>query len=209
MAEDEKPTESAKSEDEAATPPPSDRRKAARIATLVAVPVTLLALFGAVSLMGSMAGAQEDEPAEVSDKPVEITAPDLSDEDFKYCRALITKLPDPLGDLPRRVVAGDHGAPEIAGAWGEPAVTLRCGVEPVEVAKDAKVWRFAAKKQSACWYADESKKATTWTTVDRELAVELTVPAKHSESGQLVQALTKPVDKKIPAAKDAPTGCSA
>lgn len=203
MAEDEKPTGPAESGAEAATSPPSDRRKAARIATLVAVPVTLLALFGAVSFMGSMAGAEEEKPDKVSDEPVDVDVPDLSDEDFKYCRALITKLPDPLGELPRRVVAGEGGAPEIAGAWGEPAVTLRCGVEPVEVPKDATVFR----QKKTCWYAEETKQETTWTTVDRKLAVELRIPAKYAQS-QLTQPLDKAVDTKIPAAKDAPTGCS-
>lgn len=203
MAEDEKPAVSAKSRDEKATASRQERRRAARIATLVAIPVTLVALFGAISFMGSMAGAEE-ESSDVPDEAVEVAAPDLSDEEFKYCRALITKLPDPLGDLKRRVVSGDNGAPEIAGAWGDPAAKLRCGVEPVKVAKDAKVYRLGP----TCWFADKSKKTTTWTTVDRELAVELTVPNKYEQPGQLAQALSKPVDKKIPASKDAPTGCS-
>lgn len=202
MAPDEQPDKPADAKRAAAG---ADRRKAARIATFVAIPVTLLALFGAVSFMGSLASAEEkqDKSRESSDEPVEVAVPDLSDEDFKVCRALITRLPDPLGELPRRVVAGDNGAPEIAGAWGEPAVKLRCGVEPVEVPKDGTVFR----QKKTCWFAEESKQSTTWTTVDRRLAVELTVPAKYAQS-QLTQPLDKPVDEKVPAVKNSPSGCA-
>ncbi|MGH8876644.1 MAG: DUF3515 domain-containing protein [Stackebrandtia sp.] len=201
MAVEEKQAEA---DETPATANREDRRKAARIATFVAIPVTIAALIGAVALLGS-AAPPEEEKEKASDKPVEVKVPDLPDEDYKYCRALITKLPDSLGDLPRRVVSGDNGAPEVAGAWGDPAAKLRCGVEPVDVAKDADVYRLGP----TCWFADESKKATTWTTVDRKLAVELRVPSKHSGPGQLVQALSKAVDDKIPAVKDAPSGCSA
>lgn len=203
MAEDEKPTESTAKPVATGS---GDRRRAARIATFVAVPVTVLAMFGALQLLGSMGSAATDaKPSSESDEPVEVAAPDLADDAFAKCRALITELPDPLGELPRRVVSGDNGAPEIAGAWGDPAAKLRCGVEPVTVPDDGEVFRLGA----TCWYADKAKKSITWTTVDRELPVELTVPKKYTESGQLAQALSKPVDDKIDPIEKTPTGCSA
>lgn len=206
MAEDQKPTEATESKPKAGATGSGDRRRAARIATFVAVPVTVLAMFGALQLLGSMdSSAKDAESSKGSDKPVEVAAVELADDDFAKCRALITELPDPLGDLPRRVVSGDNGAPEIAGAWGDPAAKLRCGVKAVTVPDDGEVFRLGP----TCWYADKSKRQITWTTVDRELPVELTVPKKYAESGQLAQALSKPVDDKIEPIEKTPTGCSA
>jgi hypothetical protein len=183
-----------------------DRRRAARIATIVAVPVTLIAGVGAVALIGNAADSSQEPPDQltVPSSAVSVKVPDLSQHDAEVCRALVTELPGELGKLPQRAVTGDGGASEIAAAWGDPAVTLRCGVEPVEVAGDAQLFRLG----ETCWYVAETKQHTTWTTVDRENPVEVAVPAKLDEPGQLVQGLTTAVSKKVPPLADVPTGCT-
>ncbi|HIV58636.1 MAG TPA: DUF3515 domain-containing protein [Candidatus Stackebrandtia faecavium] len=184
----------------------SDRRRAAGIATLVAVPVTILAAIGAFAVVGNATeNEQPDEDHAVPSEAVTVDVPELSDEQYEYCRALISVLPDELADEPRRTVTGDAGAAEIAAAWGDPAITLHCGVSEVEVEDTANVYRLDA----TCWYAEESEESTTWSTVDRELPVKLEVPADYTESGQLAQAVSSSVAEKLPAIKDVPSGCSA
>ena len=184
-----------------------DRRRAARLATFVAVPVTIVAAIGAFALVNSThqpADSDADHSGKGSGKTVSIDAPVLADADFKACRALVTKVPQKLTGLDRRLVDGKHSAAEVAAAWGDPAVRMRCGVEEVTVPKSGEVYRLGA----VCWYADANKHRTIWTTVDREQPVELTVPATHKQPGQLAQALSKPVAKKIEPIKDIPSGCS-
>ncbi|TWJ14804.1 uncharacterized protein DUF3515 [Stackebrandtia albiflava] len=200
----------AENRDDESTARPSgtdpERRRAARIATLVAVPVTVLAGIGAFSLIGSAAedGAVPDA-GPVMTEPVELTVPDMTEDEFEVCRALVTEVPAEVLEQPQRPVTGGDGAAEVGAAWGDPAVTMVCGVEPVEVAVDAQVYRLG----ETCWSVAESKDASVWTTVDRRQPVEVTVPAGLDSPGQAVQALSKAVAAKVPAAEEGvPTGCS-
>ncbi|CAM3234998.1 DUF3515 family protein [Stackebrandtia soli] len=181
----------------------ADRRKAARIATAVAVPVTLLAALGAFWIIGGMAPAEETAPQPSSTEPVTLEIPDLSEKDSVICRALIATLPADLNDLDQRIVSGEAGTAEVSAAYGDPAVSVLCGVDPVEIETDATVFPMPP----TCWYAEEGETETVWTTVDRSLAVEVRVPAEYEESGQLIQALTKAVGKKIPVGDSSPAGC--
>lgn len=175
----------------------SDRRKAARLATFVAIPVTLLAAFGAFNLIGNSQA--------VATEPVGIDVPEMSEKEFEICRALVSVLPTELGDLQQRPVEGRAGAAEVGAAWGDPAVTMVCGVDPVEVSDTDQVYRLS----NACWFAEESDEGTVWTTVDRQEPVQLFVPVDHESPGQLATSLSKPIDEKIPAAEEEliPTGC--
>ncbi|HIW64378.1 MAG TPA: DUF3515 domain-containing protein [Candidatus Stackebrandtia excrementipullorum] len=183
----------------------SDRRHAARIATLIAVPVTVVAVFVAFNLVSSVAEDHTPDRMSAPTDPVPVDVPALAEEDFEICRALISVVPGDLGDLPQRGVTGEGGAAEVSAAWGDPAVTLLCGGEPVEVADTDRVYRLDA----TCWLAVEGEDVTVWTTVDRTHPVELTVPAEHEPSGQLASALSEFVDEKIPTADEdsIPTGC--
>lgn len=185
----------------------SDRRRAARIATFVAVPVTLLAAFGAFNLIAANSQAEDadDSDTTVSAEPVAIEVPEMSENEFEVCRALVSVIPSELGDLQQRPVEGGPGAAEVGAAWGDPAVTMVCGVDPIEVSDTDQVYRLS----DACWYADETDEGTVWTTVDRQEAVQLFVPGDHDGSGQLATSLSGPIDEKVPAAdeEDVPTGC--
>ena len=182
-----------------------DRRHAARIATLVAVPVTLVAAVGVFALIGSgMApGEEPDDPESlaVPSAPVSMDVPELEQADLEVCRALVTEVPASLVGLEQRAVTGDHAASEISAAWGEPPVAMRCGVATVDLADDAEVYQLGA----TCWYAAESDDGSTWTTVDRVLPVRVDVPA--GLDSQVVQGLSEAVSGKVPPLDDLPTGC--
>lgn len=183
----------------------SDRRHAARIATLVAIPVTVVAVFVAFNLVSSFAEDAEQDQMSAPTNPVDVEAPEFTEDEFEVCRALVSVVPETLGDLPQRGVKGDGGAAEVAAAWGDPAVVMVCGVDPVDVDETDPVYRLDA----TCWLAVEGDDATVWTTVDRAQPVQLTVPAEHDSPGQLATALSEHIDEKIQATDEdsVPTGC--
>lgn len=89
------------------------------------------------------------------------------------CVKVFAKLPVQLGTLaPRRT---DTDSSFVA-AWGDPAVVIRCGV-----AKPAVFGTPAAAQlldvNSVIWQPDPQKSQTVYTTVDRSVYIEVTVPA--------------------------------
>ncbi|MGH8791399.1 MAG: DUF3515 family protein [Stackebrandtia sp.] len=191
---------------DSANPPRSDRKLAATIATVVAVPATIAAAVGIYALISPEAADDPDSGVrEAPSESVSLEIPELSEDEFEVCRALVTEVPETLGDLEQRATTGAAGAAEISAAWGEPPVSLRCGVAAVDVPLNADVYRLG----KTCWYAVEGEAGVAWTTVDRKVPVEVTTPDDYEGPGQLVQGLSEAVDEKAPPAdaEDVPSGC--
>ena len=160
-------------------PARGDRRSAARLATLVAVPVTLVLLAVAV-VAARHAGSGAEPVAPVTSAPASAAAlpsikvappPPLSAGQQQACQQLISALPTDLGDLPARPV--DSPSPYVA-AWGEPAVTLRCGVaRPPSFVATADVQQI----NGVSWFAERRGPTTAWVVVDRPVYVEVLAPA--------------------------------
>jgi hypothetical protein len=131
---------------------------------------------------------------------VHIAAIQLSERQSMVCRALLSKLPEQLRGLPRRQVTGGH---EQNAAFGDPAVTLACGVPAPTVAPTDFVYPLSG----VCWHPNEA--GSVWTTVDREVTIALTLPAALSGqgSGQWAAALSSPVTAAVPSAEVKPSGC--
>ncbi len=101
----------------------------------------------------------------------------------------------------RRPVTGD---PTRTAAWGEPAVTLECGVDrplraepPTEIGppdRDAFVG-FTTRDYGP---------GTRWTTSDRAVTVAVNVPDAYD--GQVLTALLDPLLDSLPAPSPAPGG---
>ena len=160
-------------------PARGDRRSAARLATLVAAPVTLVLLAVAV-VAGLRAGSGAEPVAPATSAPASAAAlpsikvappPTLSAGQQQACQELISALPTDLGDLPARPV--DSPSPYVA-AWGEPAVTLRCGVaRPPSFVATADVQQI----NGVSWFAERRGSTTAWVVVDRPVYVEVLAPA--------------------------------
>jgi hypothetical protein len=160
-------------------PARDDRRSAARLATLVAVPVTLVLLAVAV-VAARHAGSGAEPVAPATSAPASAAAlpsikvappPTLSAGQQQACQELISALPTDLGDLPARPV--DSPSPYVA-AWGEPAVTLRCGVaRPPSFVATADVQQI----NGVSWFAERRGSTTAWVVVDRPVYVEVLAPA--------------------------------
>ena len=110
------------------------------------------------------------------------------------CAALAKALPAELDKgVRRRPVSGDAAR---TAAWGDPAVTLQCGVPLPDQALEPLV------VDGLAFVTVRKGGSVVWTTRDRAVNVSLDIP-KSYEQAYLVQALV-PVLKKLPAPVGAP-----
>jgi Protein of unknown function (DUF3515) len=110
------------------------------------------------------------------------------------CTALTAALPEELDKgVRRRAVTGDASR---TAAWGDPAVTLQCGVPlPDQTATPIVI-------DGLPFVTDKGAGHVLWTTADRAVNVTLDLPTSY-EQAYLVQALV-PALKKLPAPAGAP-----
>jgi hypothetical protein len=182
-------------------------RSAARTATLAAVPIALLVGVLAFWLLGGFGGTAAKPTASASatptaTSPVTMSAPPLAGGAILTCRAFIAALPDSIRKLPRRPVS--NGVEQNA-AYGDPPVTVSCGVPPVTVPPTATVYPVSG----VCWYAQPvaGSKDTTWTTVDRTVPVSVAVPGGYDSPGQWAAEFNDTIIGSVPSSKTRPTGC--
>jgi hypothetical protein len=179
------------------------RRSAARTATLVAVPVAV-----AVLLISAFAfnGFGTPAPAPVATGPVTMTARELPPEVAAVCRAVIADLPaDAAGRARRSVTAGA----EQNAAYGDPPITLECGTPYPTVEPTADVFNLVPPDADGgvCWYPVDGDNATIWTTVDRQVAVTVTVPGPRDAAAQAVTPFLVPIGANVPVRDTFPSGC--
>jgi hypothetical protein len=193
-------------------------RGAALWATVIAVPVAVLV--GLVAFWqitpedgGTAAAPSASAPVAVPSTPVRLAAPELDARTAQVCLAVTSQLPTELRGLPgRKVTAG----PEQNAAWGEPPVTLQCGVtqptmcERVDgghagcVPLDATMLAM----DGVCWWAEDGPATDVFTTMDREVAVQVSVPGSYNQTGQWANEFSEPVVKTVKSTtKGVPSGC--
>ncbi len=83
----------------------------------------------------------------------------------------------------------------LAGAWGDPPIVLRCGVE-----KPA-----ALKPTSTChdvngvgWLAEQQPDGWLFTTIGRALYVSVEVPAEHEPAADALADLADVIGRHVP-----------
>jgi len=187
-------------------------RRAAGWAALVAAPLAVLAGLASFALLDGFGPGEPDPaasagvggtpaPSPRATGPVAMPAPALPERAETVCRALLSRLPDTLRDAARRPVGA---GPEQNAAYGDPPVTVACGVAPARFPPTDRVYRLDA----VCWHATAD--GTVWTTVDREAAVRVTVPRADDPPGRWAKELSTPVTEAVPALPPAqvPFGCT-
>jgi uncharacterized protein DUF3515 len=141
------------------------------IATAIAVPVTVLLAF-----LLTAGHSDDPEPAPSSSVLAAVTVPAPPTPDTATetaCVKVFAELPVQLGQLvPRRT---DTDSSFVA-AWGEPAVVLRCGVAKPAVFGTAEAAQLV-EVNSVLWQPDPQRDRTVYTTVDRSVYIDVTVPA--------------------------------
>jgi hypothetical protein len=146
------------------------RRRAAAVATAVAVPLTVVLALLLARPGSAPAPTAPSAPAALP--PIRVAAPPApSAAGQRSCRELISALPTTLGDRPARPV--DSPSPYVV-AWGDPPVVLRCGVaRPAAFIATADTLVISG----VTWFAERRGASTSWTVVDRPVYVEVVAPA--------------------------------
>lgn len=151
-------------------------------------------------LGGSGDGGTGNTPAQVSggtatpreDLPVlPVTVPPATPQTDASCPALMKTLPLELAGKESRRVKSDT---PYAYAWGDPAIVLICGVDrPAGYVAGVS----AIQINGVQFYVDTSHPDTTvWTTVDRPVYVQITLPA--SVDSAPVTSLTPQIAAALP-----------
>ncbi len=177
------------------------RRSAARIATLVAVPVAIAVALVSLLLYGGFGRNQPPPPAPAATGPVTMDAPLLAPEAVPVCQQVVAHLPETIGGYARRPVTA---GPEQNAAYGDPPITLSCGTAMPSFPPTDSVFNLSG----VCWHAVPGDNTTAWTTVDRVVAVTVTVPGESSGSAQSVVPFSPAVGGSDPRRETVPSGCT-
>jgi hypothetical protein len=125
-----------------------------------------------------------------SGRPTGLTVPPvngLSAKTLIACRALAGLLPEQLASgVERRAVTP---ASDTTSAYGDPAITVRCGV-PVGSDRDDP-YTF----NDVRWALHDSGASRTWTTLGRSVNVEVVVPDSYSSQAELVGTVSLAVKR--------------
>lgn len=109
------------------------------------------------------------------------------------CAALMAALPETVLDQRRRAV--EPG--ELSAAWGDPTITLRCGVDrPPGLGAASECFEV----NGVGWFAEEAQGGYLFTTIGRPVYVQVGVPTAYApEANALVDLAdavrTIPVDR--------------
>lgn len=191
----------------AAAPAGRDRtmRGAALLATLVALPITLLVAVLAFNKISPDAPAAAPTPSATtaavqSTTPVQMAAPALAARPATVCRALLSQLPASIRDRAQRPVTA---GPEQNAAYGDPAFTVACGgTEPTFPSTD-EVWTV----NRVCWHLAEQGDEAVLTTVDRETPITVRLPRSYEQPLQWVPTISSTIVLTVPSGGAIPSGC--
>ena len=185
---------------------------------MVAVPLTIVVAIVAVmsftpdSADEPAAAPSATQPAVIPSAPVQMAAPALGERQKQVCLAVTSQLPNAVRDLPARKVSA---GPEQNAAYGEPALTVACGVTQPVVCKTmtdtdgcVPMDTELLNMDQVCWYASQQDASTTFTTMDREVAVAVTVPNAYEQPAQWANEFSRAVVETVTSrATGTPYGC--
>lgn len=139
------------------------------------------------------------EPA-ASTEPVAVPAAPSPGAAGKHCSALMSALPDQLGDNQRREAIGD---PPGVAVWGDPVITLRCGLPtPAELTCSAALTQIsnANGQPGVRWLELSEGGQTTYLAADRSVRIGLTVP--DSAGSAAIQDISATISGVLPTTAD-------
>jgi hypothetical protein len=123
--------------------------------------------------------------------PVDLTAPTPQANARTICRDLISHTPDVVDGQKRREIA--HPSPYTA-AWGDPAITLSCGVPKPEALNAASE---CFEVNGVGWFSEKQADGYRFTTIGRKVYAQVMVPKKYVPSDPLVD-LSKAISDQLP-----------
>lgn len=190
---------------------------------MVAIPVTALVTVLLFSWVNGRAAAPASGgptpsaaaaprvPSADASGPVRMGVPPMKPAATAICRALLGRMPATVRDLPRREVSA---GPEQNAAYGAPPLTLTCGAaQPTMCATPGDTGCVPLDTEllimnKVCWYAATEGGTHTFTTMDRQVAVRVTVPVDYEQPGQWANEFSDVVSASDPAkVNDVPSAC--
>jgi hypothetical protein len=123
-------------------------------------------------------------------RTVAMTDPEPSAAVRQACAAVMATLPATVLDQPRRTV--EPGV--LSAAWGDPTITLRCGVAKPPGLGDASE---CFEVNGVGWFAEEAEGGFLFTTIGRPAYVQLGVPTEYAPEANALVDVAEAV-KKIP-----------
>ena len=124
---------------------------------------------------------------------------------------MTSQLPAQVRNLPARKVSA---GPEQNAAWGEPPLTLACGVPQPQMCErlgDTGCVPLDTElliMNRVCWFAAEAGGGATFTTMDREVAVRVTVPSGYEQAAQWANEFSDVVvETNRSKTEGVPSGC--
>ncbi|WP_406052792.1 DUF3515 domain-containing protein [Kribbella sp. NBC_00889] len=125
-------------------------------------------LFAALGLAGLVVLAA------CSPGAVPVAVPSPAPEVAAVCEPLVAALPDQVLDADRRKT--EPPSP-LTTAYGDPPIEITCGVAPPAGMAEAQSQCFEVN--GVGWFAKEAGNGVIFTTIGREVYVEVAVPAKY------------------------------
>ena len=125
-------------------------------------------------------------------RTVAVEEPQLSGAPAEVCANIVADVPEQVMDQPRR-----RTEPGIASAaWGSPPITLRCGVpQPADLARDSE----CVEVNNVGWFAEPGSGGTIFTTIGRDVFVEVGVPADYAPEAGALTFFSEPIEAHNPA----------
>jgi hypothetical protein len=158
-----------------ASPPPRPSRRPALIATAIALPVTVLLALAFTG--GRHPKTSSPSAASTPAAPITVAASTVPATAQSPCEKASEKLPVTLSGLAPRAVFG----PPFVVAWGNPSVLYRCGVaRPAGLTPgsgDLVIDAGTGAGRTVEWFPVKGKNQTVWTSIDRAVYIEVTVPS--------------------------------
>jgi Protein of unknown function (DUF3515) len=198
--------------------PDKTTRSAALVAAAIALPIALvvgllmfwrLAPHTTTAKPGTTATTQQTVPS----TPVQMAAPALTAHAATVCRAVTSRLPAKIRNLPARKVSA---GPEQNAAYGEPPITVSCGIPQPRMCETVTPGQTGCVPLDAdllvmngvCWYGDDGPATKLFTTMDRDVAVQVGVPASYDQPGQWANEFSDVVARSVGSrTTSVPTGC--
>ena len=133
------------------------------------MPKLVLAALGLIVLPGCSPG------------PTPVAVPSPAPEVAAACAQLVKALPEKVLDAKRRKT---EPASPLTTAYGDPPIEVTCGVSPPAGMADAQSQCFEVN--GVGWFAKEVSNGFIFTTIGREVYLEIAVPDKyHPEANAL------------------------
>ena len=144
-----------------------------------------------------LAGCTSDPaPAPQATGPVDVPVPSLtSQRAASLCADLVASLPDEVDPgVTRREVTG---SPALTAAWGDPPVTLACGVPPPDRPDEPVVVNGIG------WSVRDIGAGFRWTTRGLAVNVAVEIPDAYENGAEIVNPLAGPLGG-VPSAAPSP-----